>query len=82
MEKHETPTQYDLDKAKEVMKAAGYISVFWHRLDVMDCIEKAGLKATKRNVEKVVEALEKNHNAEAGINWDVINTTVDLVLKP
>jgi len=51
------------------------VAVFstWHKEDILEC--RADL--TDEQVAHVCSALVANHNAEVGINWDSIKTTID-----
>ena len=49
------------------------ISIVWSIEDVQAVREDL----TDKQAVKVLKALKENHNAEVGINWDVIEVTAD-----
>jgi len=50
----------------------------WTIDDVLDRAEEMGNKITRDQAEKVVYALQSQHDANIGINWDVIDTHISM----
>ncbi len=76
-----TNPQNQIKEAKEVLKKAGYISCFWHTDDITAYAESNDIKLTKKQVDKVRENIEKGHDANQGINWEVIAENIRIVKK-
>ena len=49
------------------------IEISWHIDDVMEV--RKGLSREQRR--KVLEAVERNHDATIGVNWDTLEITAD-----
>lgn len=48
------------------------ITISWHILDV----QNVRPDLTDAQARDVLEALERNHDASIGVNWDVIDATI------
>ena len=53
------------------------VAVFWQKEDVIWRAEDRGLSLSDEKAGQIVEALESNHDACIGINWDVIDFHLD-----
>lgn len=53
------------------------IGVFWQKDDVIARADDRGLTISDADASRIVEALEGNHDACIGINWDVIDFHLD-----
>lgn len=69
-----------VEQAKQVMRDNGYLSPMWQKADIIGKAEDMGVELTTEQVDKVAENIERFHNAEIGINWDVIESNIDMVL--
>lgn len=67
------------DLIQELMKR-GYIRVLWHKNDIEDEAERMGITLTENQIENVIGYLESNHDANNGVNWDVINYVIGTVI--
>lgn len=54
------------------------ISITWCVEDVYEHAKRIGKKLTIKQAEEVLEMLDKNHQADVGINWDVISDTISI----
>lgn len=77
-----------LDKAINVMDALGRgdaIASLWWIDDVYSLTEdwegNTTVKITQAEARAVLANAEHNHNAEIGINWDVLREHLDMVLE-
>lgn len=53
------------------------INIIWNELDI-DSVDSS---LTKNQRHKVLDLLLKNHDANIGINWDVVEQTIKKVKK-
>ncbi len=51
----------------------------WYVEDVLEVAENMEVKLTKKQAEKVLWFVSHTHNAEIGINWDVIENAINEV---
>jgi len=49
----------------------------WLVDDVLHRAKERELRVTQEEAKNIVSALDKNHDAETGINWDVIDVYLD-----
>jgi len=55
-----------------------FIAIRWNVTDVIDRANDKGLAVTEELAERILDSLVANHDAEIGINWEVIDiTTLD-----
>ena len=74
------PTSKQVQMAKDILKAAGYIGgAYWHEDDVISQAETDEVVLTPKQVKQVCESIERCHDANEGINWDVISCHIDMV---
>lgn len=75
-----TPVQYDvinLETAKAIMAGAGYIDCYWQLDDVLGRAIDRKIKMTREEAKEVVGHLERYHDANIGVNWEVIDIAID-----
>lgn len=53
----------------------------WHPMDVESVAEDMEVELTDDQVHEVLEILARRHDANIGINWDVIGSAIDYVLE-
>jgi hypothetical protein len=58
-----------------------WISEWWHIDDVIEQAENNDEQLTKDEAREVLKLIDKNHDCEVGINWDVIDSWVDFVVQ-
>lgn len=51
----------------------------WHESDVQDVAENMGLALTDEQVFKVMQVVVNAFDANEGINWDSIESAIDLI---
>ena len=51
----------------------------WHEQDVRDVAENMDVELTNEQVYKVMQVVVKAFDANEGINWDSIESAIDLV---
>ena len=57
------------------------ISITWTAEDVRACAKnRLNKRLTRQQVSDVLNELKAGHNASAGINWDVIESTILCIL--
>jgi hypothetical protein len=49
------------------------IEIKWSTEDVLLQAENAGFELTEDQADEILESLKDNHDANIGINWDVIS---------
>jgi len=69
--------------AKAILRQAGYVPFLWHIDDVRCLIEdrEIGLTLTDAECLEVLDNAHDNHNAEIGMNWDVIEAELGPLLE-
>jgi hypothetical protein len=58
-----------------------WMTEHWHIDDVIEQAENNGEQLTIEEARKVLQLIDKNHDCEVGINWDVIDGWVDFVVN-
>ncbi|MFO0447607.1 MAG: hypothetical protein ACK52I_02765 [Pseudomonadota bacterium] len=59
--------------AKQILKKAGYIQVYWHKDDIRGQVYNDKLiSLTDAQVDRIAEAIAHHHDAEIGVNWENI----------
>jgi hypothetical protein len=53
----------------------------WHPMDVESVADDMEVKLTEDQVLEVMEIIARGHDANIGINWDVIESAIDYVLE-
>ena len=69
--------------AKALLRQAGYVPFLWHFSDVRCLIENRGLNVTLTNDEclDILENADGNHDANIGMNWDVLEAELTTYLE-
>lgn len=69
--------------AKTILRQTGYVPFLWHIDDVRGLIEDREIKITLTDAEclEILDNAYENHNAEFGMNWDVIEAELELFLE-
>ena len=67
------PTQWDIVK----LTSPDWIADWWHTSDVESCLRT---EMTDEECREVLKRVKDNHDANVGINWDVIRDHADDVL--
>jgi len=74
------PTEND---AKEILRSKGWIvdgSAMWCRDDVIHQADEDEEELTEDEIGEVMRRL-KNVGADVGINWEVISTIIDIIVR-
>jgi hypothetical protein len=58
-----------------------WMTEHWHIDDVIEQAQNNGEQVTEEEARKVLQLMNKNHDCEIGINWDVIDGWVDFVVS-
>lgn len=66
------------DLIQELMNR-GYVRVLWHKDDVLTQAEQMGITLTDTQVEFVMDNLCHYHDANIGVNWEVIQYQIENV---
>lgn len=67
----------------DTLRKAGRVGVTWGRSDIVHCYnnqKKNSPKLTDEEVDKILYRLEHFHDAEVGINWDVIKCQIQMII--
>jgi hypothetical protein len=51
--------------------------IVWQADDVIGQAHEAGVKCSKEEADKILEAMEHQHNASFGISWSTIDSHLD-----
>ena len=62
----------DYTELKAEMKRHGYLTVLWHRDDIIGIAEREGHECTDEDADNIAKEIERTWDASIGINWDVI----------
>jgi hypothetical protein len=57
------------------LKAHGYIASIWH----IDDVKEVRPDFTDEQAMQTLESVERNHDAEIGINWEVLRLHADFI---
>jgi hypothetical protein len=58
-----------------------WIASWWHIDDVTDCCDWQGFDLTDDDAREVLRLADKYHDSENGINWAVLQSWVDHIVK-
>jgi hypothetical protein len=53
----------------------------WCEDDITDQCEQIGLELTQKEIRDVLTIIVKSHDCSVGINWDVINSAIQIVKR-
>lgn len=74
------PTYAEIEAARKVLVASGIIDTFWHKDDIIARSEERGFVLSPIDVQNIADLLVKRHDANQGINWDVIDIITDMYI--
>ena len=80
----EIPAGRSIAEAKQAVAMKfdpDWMAEWWHSDDVIEQAENSGEQLTYEEAREVLRLIEKNHDCEVGINWDVIDGWVDFVVN-
>ena len=68
------------DKATQIMREywTDRIAVSWTTSDVLDRAEQKGITLSEDKAKEILQTILRRHDAEIGINWDVIDANIDM----
>lgn len=55
-----------------------YITIQWTTEDIKHIIEAAGMRYSEQLAYSILEYVKDTHDANVGINWDVLSSAVDI----
>ena len=79
----EIPAGRSIAEAKQAVAMKfdpDWMTEHWHIDDVIEQAENNGEQLTTGQAREVLRLIEKNHDCEVGINWDVIDNWVEHVV--
>jgi hypothetical protein len=79
----EIPAGRSIAEAKQAVAMKfdpDWMTEHWHIDDVIEQAENNGEQLTIGQAREVLRLIEKNHDCEVGINWDVIDNWVEHVV--
>jgi hypothetical protein len=62
-------------QAKETLKRAGYLNVYWHVDDILQQAEEMEITLTDEQLNDVILEVE-NTDQNIGVNWDIIEIAI------
>jgi len=71
----------NLDEEREYEKANS-IQISWHIDDVKATAERMDIAITDEDAREILEIVERRHDANLGISWDVIEAHIDQHMNP
>jgi hypothetical protein len=57
------------------------ISIVWCTEDVLHTAEEMNIELTTDQAREILGLLDRNHDANIGISWDVISSMIDIYLR-
>lgn len=72
----------NVEQAKQVLKEAGYFSLYFQKDDISLRACEMGTPLTPEQIDDVVSYIENKIGADIGINWDTIEYAIQEILKP
>jgi hypothetical protein len=78
------PAGRSIAEAKQIVAMgfdSNWMSEWWHADDIIEQAQNNGEQLTYEEARKVLRLMDKNHDCEVGINWDVIDGWVDFVVS-
>jgi len=69
------------ETAMETLKDLGFLVILWSKEDIRYLANDREYDLTEEEIDEVFGFLENGHDATIGINWDVIDTTIDCVIE-
>jgi hypothetical protein len=71
-----------VEQAKETLKENGYfVDNMWQRDDVICQAGNMDIELTDEQIDSVMSILSKHFDAGIGINWDSIESAIEVVIK-
>lgn len=76
-------TSQSVATTEAILRRVGYVPFLWHIDDVRTLIEDREIDLTLTDAEclEVLDNAHENHNAEIGMNWDVIEAELGPFLE-
>ena len=67
----------EIERAKEVLRKAGYIMIFWHKYDILQVATDNDIELTDEQIQAVIEKME---NSDSNcISYEAIETIINTV---
>jgi hypothetical protein len=60
----------------ETENAEEHILIKWGKDDVLSAAEEDDIELNDEEVKKILTVIKRRHDAEQGVNWDVIKSTI------
>lgn len=67
-------------KIDEILRKSGRVAITWSYPDVVWCCSNLNVELSDKEIKKVLSNLADYHDADIGINWQVINENIERVL--
>jgi hypothetical protein len=65
----------------EELMNRGYIRVLWHRMDIEQEADELNVILNEDEISFIIEDIEHYHDANYGLNWDVIRDRIQSVVR-
>jgi hypothetical protein len=69
------------DQLIQELQDRGYIRVLWHKDDILRVAEENDITLTDDEIHFIMSDIEENHDANYGLDWDVISMKIDDVVS-
>jgi hypothetical protein len=63
------------------LTSRGYIRVLWHRMDIEQEADELNVVLNEDEISFIIEDIEHYHDANYGLNWDVIRDRIQGVVS-
>ena len=70
-----------IEKLQDMNPDTEIVSIVWYVDDVIECSKQHKIEITQEQAEQVLRLCDSEHDAEIGINWDVIACHIQSVKK-
>jgi len=70
------PTNEEIQTAKNVLHAAGFIAVYWCKEDIIGAGVELDIELTEKEIDEVRQTIEFTFDAELGVSWDTVFNAV------
>lgn len=81
MNKKATPKE--IEAARKLLANQGYlVGTLWNIDDIIqrvkENIDSTSYKVTKKDAKEIAKLIEKNHDCNTGINWEVLDAAINV----
>ena len=70
--------EFDKQGKEKIIDDAGYIHIKWHIDDVKATAKNMNVSISDDDARAILEDIYHGHDANNGVNWEVIETYIDM----